>query len=182
MTNTLNSISLRPIVETDMPVLREIYYASRAEEMTFFPFNDEQKLQFLASQFDAQHSHYQAYYGQAQYDCVLLDSTVIGRLYVDRGAEDMRIIDINILPAYCNRGIGTFLLQQLIAEADAKQLSLSAHVEHNNPARRLYARLGFDEVENREVYIFIVRQSANTKPAQASNQTKLADKVSSTAF
>ncbi len=182
MSHAISSLtySLRPIGEADMPILREIYYSSRAEEMKFFPFSIEQKQQFLAMQFDAQHTHYQTYFQQAQFDCVMQDSKVIGRLYVHRGIEEMRIIDINLLPAYCNQGIGTFLLQQLITEAEDKQLSISAHVEYSNPARRLYARLGFDEIEERGAYIFVVKPVASLNNRQVSNNIKQADNLSST--
>lgn len=172
--------SLRPIGEADMPMLREIYYASRAEEMKFFPNAEDQKQQFLAMQFDAQHHHYQTYYPHAQYDCVIQNGNVIGRLYVHRGAEEMRIIDINLLPAYCNQGIGSKLLQQLLLEADEKQLSVSAHVEFSNPARRLYARLGFAEVEERGAYLFVVRPAISTAITNNSNRLTSVDRTSGT--
>lgn len=156
-----------------MPILRQIYFASRAQEMAFFPLSEQQKQQFLESQFSAQHAHYQTYFKQAQFDCILQDGQVIGRLYVYRGAEEMRIVDINLLPAHCNQGIGTALLQQLIAEAEQKQISVSAHVEYSNPARRLYARLGFTEVEERGVYIFVVKSAHTASQAITSHiQTK----------
>jgi ribosomal protein S18 acetylase RimI-like enzyme len=172
--------SLRPIGETDMPMLREIYYASRAEEMKFFPLGEDQKQQFLALQFDAQHSHYQTYYPQARYGCVLQNGVVIGRLYVHRGVEEMRIIDINLLPAYCNRGLGTTILQHLLAEADEKHLSVSAHVEFSNPARRLYARLGFAEVEERGAYLFVVRPAILADQIQVLHRNSLVDRISET--
>ena len=161
--NIHSSISLRPIHADDMPILREIYYASRAEEMQYFPLSDEQKDQFLAMQFDAQHHHYQTHYKSAQYACVLIENEVIGRLYVHRGKEEMRIIDINLLPAFCNQGIGSSLLKQLIDEADSRQLAVSAHVEHSNPARRLYARLGFKEIEERGAYSVCRASSTSSK-------------------
>ena len=182
MSQVIDSLaySLRPIGEADMPMLREIYYASRAEEMKFFPLAEDQKQQFLALQFDAQHSHYQTYYPHAQFDCVLQNGLVIGRLYVHRGVEEMRIIDINLLPAYCNQGLGTVILQHLLAEADEKHLSISAHVEFSNPARRLYARLGFAEVEERGAYLFVVRPAMLADQIQVSNQISLIERINET--
>ena len=48
MSQVIDSLaySLRPIGEADMPMLREIYYASRAEEMKFFPLAEDQKQQW----------------------------------------------------------------------------------------------------------------------------------------
>lgn len=179
-TITSSSLRLRPICDEDMPKLREIYYASRAEEMRYFPFSEEQKQQFLAMQFEAQHSHYQNHFKHAQFDCVLQNEIVIGRLYVYRGAEEMRIVDINLLPAFCNQGIGTHLLKQLLEEADEKQLRVSAHVEFSNPARRLYARLGFVEVEERGAYLFVVRPAFLTDTIPATNHIPPVDHFNGT--
>lgn len=63
------------------------------------------------------------------------------------------------------------LLNQLLAEADDQQLRVSAHVEYNNPARRLYARLGFVEVEERGAYIFVVRPAASEQTNPEVNRT-----------
>jgi GNAT superfamily N-acetyltransferase len=41
------------------------------------------------------------------------------RLYVAREGDEIRIIDIALLPDYCNRGIGTTLLRGLQSEAAA---------------------------------------------------------------
>ncbi|HEX6939117.1 MAG TPA: GNAT family N-acetyltransferase, partial [Longimicrobiales bacterium] len=65
--------------------------------------------------------------------------------------------DIALLPEHRGRGIGTALLEALIAEADAAGKPVSIHVEQYNPARRLYARLGFREVEDLGVYVFMER-------------------------
>jgi hypothetical protein len=54
-----------------------------------------------------------------------------------------RIVDIALLPQYCNRGIGTTLLRDLQSEAAAAGKPLRIHVERFNPALRLYQRLGF---------------------------------------
>ena len=52
-------------------------------------------------------------------------------------------IDIALLPAFRGRGIGSALITGLFAEADGALLPVRIHVEHANPAQRLYQRLGF---------------------------------------
>jgi predicted GNAT family acetyltransferase len=66
-------------------------------------------------------------------------------------------MDISLLPAHRARGLGTAILGELAAEADAAQRGLSIHVECTNPARRLYERLGFVAVETGEVYVLMER-------------------------
>ena len=55
------------------------------------------------------------------------------------------------------RGIGTSLLEGLIAESEESDRKLSIHVESNNPARSLYERLGFAPVGENGVYLLMER-------------------------
>jgi Acetyltransferase (GNAT) domain len=72
-----------------------------------------------------------------------------------RAGEEIRIVDIALLPAYCNRGVGTTLLRGLQSEAAAAGKPLRIHVERFNPALRLYERLGFRPIEDKGVYLFM---------------------------
>ncbi|WP_245262846.1 GNAT family N-acetyltransferase [Mesorhizobium sp. LSHC432A00] len=49
------------------------------------------------------------------------------------------------------------MLADLIDEAAAAGKSVSIHVEKNNPARRLYKRLGFTVAEDKGVYDLMIR-------------------------
>ena len=106
-------------------------------------------------QFDAQHAHYQEHYPGAAFDVILVDGQPAGRLYVAREDDEIRIVDIALLPEYRNRGIGTRLLRGLQSEAAAAGKPLSIHVERFNPALRLYERLGFRQIEDQGVYLFM---------------------------
>ena len=106
-------------------------------------------------QFDAQHAHYQEHYAGAAFDVILVDGQPAGRLYVAREEDEIRIVDIALLPDFCNRGIGTTLLRGLQSEAAAAGKPLRIHVERFNPALRLYERLGFREIADRGVYLFM---------------------------
>ena len=64
-------------------------------------------------------------------------------------------MDIAILPEFRGAGAGTRLLKALQEEAAAGGKSLSIHVEGFNPAMRLYERLGFRAVEDRDPYVFM---------------------------
>ena len=119
------------------------------------PWDAAQKAAFLQMQFDAQHAHYQEVFSGAAFDVILVDGQPAGRLYVNRGDDEMRIVDIALLPAYCNRGIGTWLLKELQSEAAGAGKPLRIHVERFNPALRLYQRLGFQQIVDRGVYLFM---------------------------
>lgn len=145
---------LRPIEEADSAILAEIYASTRRDELAQAPWSEEQKEDFLQQQFAYQHSHYQQHFSNASFDLLLKDGQTIGRLYVDRRDDAINIVDIALLPSYRGAGIGTSILQELIAETRARTegRSLFIHVEKMNPAMSLYRRLGFNKIEDREVY------------------------------
>jgi ribosomal protein S18 acetylase RimI-like enzyme len=88
---------------------------------------------------------------------IVADGTPIGRLYVARWPGDIRIVDIALMPEHRGSGLGTRLLRELFAEADATRRKVSIHVEVFNPARRLYERLGFVQAGDRGVYLLMER-------------------------
>ena len=124
------------------------------------PWDDAQKDAFLRQQFDAQDAWWRENYADASFDVIVVDGEPAGRLYVHRGPSDIRIVDIALLPEHRGGGIGTSLLEELSAEADAAGKSLTIHVERMNPALRLYGRLGFSVAEDKGVYLFLERPPA----------------------
>ena len=124
------------------------------------PWDDAQKDAFLRMQFDAQDAWWRENYADASFDVIVVDGEPAGRLYVHRGPSDIRIVDIALLPEHRGGGIGTSLLEELSAEADAAGKSLTIHVERMNPALRLYGRLGFSVAEDKGVYLFLERPPA----------------------
>lgn len=136
-----------------MDFLLRLYATTRADEMAMVTdWSDEQKEQFVRMQFQAQHAWYQEHYGDAQFDLVLIDGVPGGRLYVHRREKEIRLVDISLMPELRGRGIGSALLREVMAEAEAAGKPLTIHVEKYNPAMRLYLRLGFKPIEDRGPY------------------------------
>ena len=146
------TIGFRPITDDDQPFLYELYASTRHDEMQLLPGSDAEKEAFLRMQFTAQHKHYQEQYADAEYLVVLREDQPIGRLYVDRRETELRVLDIAILPDYRGQGIGGGIMRDLLAEAAAARKAVRIHVEHNNPAMRLYDRLGFVKIDENGVY------------------------------
>jgi ribosomal protein S18 acetylase RimI-like enzyme len=122
------------------------------------PWDDAQKDAFLRMQFDAQDAWWHEHYSGASFDVILVDGEPAGRLYVRRGATDIRIVDIALLPEHRGNGVGSALIRDLLAEADAAEKCVTIHVERMNPALRLYERLGFAVAEDKGVYLFLERR------------------------
>lgn len=68
--------------------------------------------------------------------------------YVDERTPE---ITIGVKPNLHGQGIGGMLLDALIAEAAKRNVDLCLNVRHDNPARRLYERIGFRLVPGSEV-------------------------------
>lgn len=148
---------LRPIVEDDTEFLVRLYASTRAGEQELFGWDDAQWDAFIRSQFDLQHAHYQQNYQNASFDLILLAGKPAGRLYVSRGTEEIRIIDISVSPEYRGKGIGRRLLEALNREGDTSGVPVTLHVEKHNPALNLYLQLGFTVVEDRGFQWFMER-------------------------
>ena len=150
--------SLRPITEDDLPFLRQVYASTRKMELDLTDWGDEQKTQFITMQFEAQHQHYQQHYSDAEFYVIEVDGNDIGRLYRLDQRHDIRIVDIAILPEYRGVGVGSRILNDIIAEGESQGIPVSIHVELNNPAMSLYRRLGFEPVSNEGVYMLMERR------------------------
>jgi RimJ/RimL family protein N-acetyltransferase len=145
-------VGLRPMDARDLSFLQEVYASTRIEELIPLNWPQEQMTAFLQMQFQAQHAHYQSHFPGADFRIVLREGKPIGRLYVHRTPEEIRIIDIALLPEYRREGIGTYLLKSILAEAAATGRPVRICVERFNPALALYERLGFSKNGDTGVY------------------------------
>lgn len=153
---TLEAPGLRPAGPDDAELLYRVYASTREEELAVVPWDASAKEAFLRMQFAAQHSHYHATYPAARYDLIVDGGEVLGRLYVDRGAQAWLVLDLALLPEHRGKGTGTHLLTWLQAQAAAAGAPVRMHVERfNNPAQRLYDRLGFRQIADEGVYLLL---------------------------
>jgi ribosomal protein S18 acetylase RimI-like enzyme len=123
--------------------LFELYASTRAEEFAAWGWSAAQQEPFLRMQWLAQKRGYEARYSSQGHCIVELDGRPAGRLWVVRGEHELRLVDVTLLPALRGKGVGTVLLRALQEEATAASKPLRLHVTRNNPALRLYTRLGF---------------------------------------
>jgi ribosomal protein S18 acetylase RimI-like enzyme len=148
-------VAFRAIRLEDAPFLFRVYASTREEELRPVAWTPAEKAAFLRQQFEAQHAFYQEQYADARFEVILRDGEPIGRLYVARWPDEIRIVDIALLPDHRGAGIGSRILRDLLAEAAAAGKPVRMHVERLNPAWRLYERLGFVPVEDKGVYVML---------------------------
>ena len=163
----MDAIGLRPEEAADEAFLQALYASTRAAEMALAPWSDAQKWAFLRGQFRLQAAHYRTHYADADFCIVTIGTQAVGRLYVLHQPHATHLIDIALLPEWRGRGLGSELLRQLLEHAVAAGSRLTARVERNNPARRLYERLGFRVVADEGVYLLIEWSGAASEAAKA---------------
>jgi ribosomal protein S18 acetylase RimI-like enzyme len=147
------SVTLRPARAADDAFLRRVYASVREDELAAVTWSAAEKDAFLRHQFDAQDAHYREQYEGASFDVIEVDGEPVGRLYVARWEDEIRIMDIALLPEHRGGGIGTHILRNLLEEGSLTGKRVSIHVEMNNPALRLYERLGFVQAAVNGVYV-----------------------------
>ncbi len=146
------SLELHPVSHSDYSLLFEIYISSRADELKFVPWTDEQKNAFLEAQFQAQTDHYYATYSDGSFELIKLENETAGRLFQAELDDEIRIIDITLLPQFRNRGIGTLLLSEVLESGANKKKLVTIYLDTHSPAQTLFSRLGFIPVADDGVY------------------------------
>jgi GNAT superfamily N-acetyltransferase len=150
------AIAVRPATDADYDFMRGLYASTRAEEMEHFPFDEAQKRAFLDQQFAAQFEHYGIHYPTCERNIIEKDGQPIGRLWIDEWRDQIRLVDIALMPEWRGGGVGSRLLHEVLDRGAASGKPVTIHVEAYNPALRLYQRLGFENVDTNGVY-FLMR-------------------------
>jgi ribosomal protein S18 acetylase RimI-like enzyme len=148
-------VTLRPVQDSDDEFLLKVYGSTREQELAQVPWTAEQKQQFVRMQYEAQKNHYAAQHPHASHEIICLEGDAAGRLYLDRTGEKFHILDITLLPEHRNRGAGSFLLGQIMAEAKEAGKPVSIFVETYNPSLRLFQRLGFTPIQQEGFHLLL---------------------------
>ena len=80
------------------------------------------------------------------------DGQPIGRLWIDEWRDQIRLVDVALMPEWRGRGIGSALLRDILARGVAAGKPVTIHVEAYNPALSLYQRFGFQQVDTNGMY------------------------------
>ena len=155
-------IELRPFSQDDQDFLYRLYASTRMAEIALFGWNPAQQEAFLRMQFNAQQRGYEMAYKDADHQIITGDSQPVGRILVHRGNNAHVLVDIALLDEYRNRGIGTRVLQQLIASTAQQHVPLRLQVIKSNPARHLYERLGFVRTGEEGMHFQMEKQATSS--------------------
>ena len=141
-------ISLRPARDSDERFLKRVHDAARHWEFASLLQSGQADLYhtIMAQQYDSQHRFYFANYDTAHYGIIQCAGQPIGRLYVDYRDDEVRVLEIALLPEYRGCAIGRIVMTGICLEAAMRHKPVRLHVHYLSRAQRFYRQLGFREV------------------------------------
>ncbi|MDQ8736048.1 GNAT family N-acetyltransferase [Paenibacillus sp. LHD-38] len=139
----------------------ELYAETRREEMAGWGWEKDEQQSFLAMQFRFQQQSYRMVYPDSQIRLITMDGQPIGKLHTAMTGDEKVLVDIILAPASRNKGIGTRLIAMLQEEARIAGLSLRLTVRLDNPAKQLYARMGFALFQRDELHEQMIWRSTD---------------------
>ncbi len=146
------AISLRPERREDEPFLFEVYASTREEELNQTGWDLATRRAFLDLQFQAMRRGYRSMFPRGEFTIILLAGQPVGRQVMNRSETEIRLVDVALLPQHRGQGVGTRLLQDLLAEASSTDKTVCLHVLKGSRSARLYERLGFRRVGADGIY------------------------------
>lgn len=124
------SITFREITSADFEFLWNLHNAALKDYVSeTWGWNEEWQRENFTKNFNT-----------ADGEIIVFENKDIGYFWVIEKEREILLASIRLLPEIQNKGIGTQIIRNLIAEA-SKPVSL--RVLKVNPARKLYERLGF---------------------------------------
>lgn len=131
----------RAASEADEPWLRGLFAQLRGLQPELLAACPE----LLEQQWQLQRRVFASHYPDARTEVVLIGAEPVGAFTWHEGANAIRLLDIGLEIRHRGRGLGEWLLRELICHADLQGKALELAVMRHNPALSLYQRLGFRE-------------------------------------
>lgn len=146
------NITLRSILEADFEFIYAVTKITMQAyvELTWGCWDDNHQRALIYDSIDP-----------STHQIIQLDGQDIGCLAIERHPTHLQLTKLYLLPQFQRQGIGTFLVQQLIAEAKQRQLPLRLRVLAVNPAYQFYRRQGF-VVHEQTTERFLMEYGGNT--------------------
>lgn len=130
-------IALHPERGEDRPFLLDLFRAT-------YPWTDTVPAPLLDLQAHTHNAHCRTAYPDAMYRILTKDGEPVGRIVYDWAPGERAMgVDIALLPKVSGTGIGAALLRAWTDTADAAGIPCRCTVRADNPARQIYAHMGF---------------------------------------
>ena len=137
------AIGLTPATPEDHDFLLRLYQSSRGDDLRELGWSEDRISEFLGMQHEAQQNFLATDHPNIVDQIVSFDGQAAGRLAVEQRPEEIRLVDIALVPERRNQGLGTYLIRQVQEQAQSVRLPLRLQVIRFNRAVGLFERLGF---------------------------------------
>lgn len=132
--------------------IKELFFYHKTHELNACNFQPEMLVSLLEMQFRAQEMAYQQQFPEAEGFVLATGQRPVGWLLINK-AETYHIVNIIVHHDFRGQGIGAAAINEIIEQARNSNLSVTVNVDKNNPALKLYSRLGFRVAGKDEVYV-----------------------------
>lgn len=110
-----------------------------------------------------QRKFFMKYVKTLRYQIILLGDQSIGAVAYSKKKDIITVDEIQILPEFQNKGIGTMVLKSIIAEAEKSNVPIELRVlKINHLAQKLYKRLEFIVVQESDTH-YLMRREPNAQ-------------------
>jgi ribosomal protein S18 acetylase RimI-like enzyme len=143
------AISFRPALDADRPFIEAVYCSTQRwliEELFGWRGDDVERAKFAE------------FYDEQSTSVIVVDGRDAGWLTILRGAGHVELEHLYLQPSAQGRGVGTAIIRNLIAEAEARSEAVRLSTARINPARRLYERLGFTVVDEDQYKVYMTKE------------------------
>jgi len=145
-------LGLREISKDDQPFLDALFLSARPH-LQLINLPEPLLTALISQQCMLQQNHYQSEWPNAEKRIITQARTDIGKIFVAANNTSLHIIDLILLSAYRNKGIGRSLLNSLQQVAKQENLSLKLSVDKQNGlAKKLYLSMGFQVTSQTETH------------------------------
>ncbi len=141
--NLTNGLSIRPARDNDKSFIALLHNSTR-DDLRLIDAEDDFIETLIEQQHHAQTVGYGEMFPNAMYFIIEKQFERIGRVVIDFGMNDVRLIDLAFIPLARGKGYGSDVIQMLQKAAAMNRVPLTLSViNHNYAAKALYLRLGF---------------------------------------
>ncbi len=145
--NSEGTITLRPAATQDLEYAWRLYVTTiREYAAAVMSWNETQ-----------QRTSFAAHWQLDEVRIIVADGSDIGWLQTGVIENTIFLKHLYIDPSCQRMGYGTRVMATVIAEAASKNMPVALAVMRNNPARRLYSRLGFRATHSDEYKFYMQR-------------------------
>jgi ribosomal protein S18 acetylase RimI-like enzyme len=139
------SIGFRDVTREDLEFLYQMHVATMRDYVDqTWGWNNSFQEKVFQDRFDP-----------LELQMITFDHIDIGVISLLKKKEEIFLRAIEILPQYQNRGISTWIINNIIQEAELYKLPVILYVLKVNPAQNLYKRHGFNVVSETTTHYFM---------------------------